>query len=232
MDIPHDLWTKNYLTYTQQIVGFCAPDSDMAKLIHARDWLSDSQTVIRAYLALISPRLFIQKATAIQADDIFSIPYPEKNGLDLSINEQILVDDIVTYYRDLIRRGEDSTAMTQSGHAVLSQFNDVFVAQINAVYRKKPLRSLSAQAWPGVICQPFVFGEGSVDWNGADELKDKISGLLYDKHRQNVHVTRIGRIYDGSFVFLLKPERLRYWLRSIALRDADEVLADLRVQGF
>ena len=27
-------------------------------------------------------------------------------------------------------------------------------------------------------------------------------------------------------------DRLRYWLKSIALRDADEALADLRALGF
>jgi hypothetical protein len=30
---------------------------------------------------------------------------------------------------------------------------------------------------------------------------------------------------------MLKPDRLRYWLRSMALRDADETLSDLRAQG-
>jgi len=29
---------------------------------------------------------------------------------------------------------------------------------------------------------------------------------------------------------MLKPDRLRYWLRSVALRDADETLADLRLR--
>jgi hypothetical protein len=43
---------------------------------------------------------------------------------------------------------------------------------------------------------------------------------------------RILRIFDGPFVLLIKPDRLRYWLRSIALRDADEALADLRGMGF
>ena len=37
---------------------------------------------------------------------------------------------------------------------------------------------------------------------------------------------------DGRFVYILKPDRLRYWLRSIALRDADEIMADLRSQGY
>jgi hypothetical protein len=46
-----------------------------------------------------------------------------------------------------------------------------------------------------------------------------------------LEVTRIARIYDGNFIFLLKPDRMRFWLRSVALRDADETLADLRDQG-
>ena len=45
-------------------------------------------------------------------------------------------------------------------------------------------------------------------------------------------MTRVARLYDGRFTFMLKPNRLRFWLRSVALRDADEMLADLRLQGF
>ena len=153
-------------------------------------------------------------------------------SLDLSQNEQILVDDIVDYYRDLIRFGQNSVAAKQEGHAALPRFSSVFAGQINTVYKKNPLRTLEAQAWPGVICQPFVFGKGKVDWSGAGELKGKLD-VLFDKEQgTTLHVTRIARIYDGNFVFLLKPNRLRYWLRSVALRDADETLADLRAQGF
>jgi hypothetical protein len=79
---------------------------------------------------------------------------------------------------------------------------------------------------------PFVFGDGKVDWNGTDELKGKLNSLLHEQRGTTLHVTRIARIYDDSFVFLLKPEPLRYWLRSTALRDADETLSDLRAQGF
>jgi hypothetical protein len=71
-----------------------------------------------------------------------------------------------------------------------------------------------------------------VDWSGDDGLKGKLDILLHEQKGTTLHVTRIARIYDGNFVFLLKPDRLRYWLRSVALRDADETLSDLRAQGF
>ena len=71
-----------------------------------------------------------------------------------------------------------------------------------------------------------------MDWSGADELEDKLAALLLEQESQSLRVTRIARIYDDCFVFLLKPDRLCYWLRSVALRDVDETLADLRAQGF
>ena len=94
------------------------------------------------------------------------------------------------------------------------------------------MRPLESQSWSGVICQPFVFGKGKVDWSGAEELKGKLEAILHEQRGDALQITRICRIYDGNFVFLLKPDRLRYWLRSVALRDADEMLSDLRAQGF
>ncbi|MHC4698362.1 MAG: HsdM family class I SAM-dependent methyltransferase [Planctomycetota bacterium] len=229
MDLYHDLWCGSDLTFDSEVVGVHAEKHELTRL---KSWMSDQKGAIRAYLAAISVRLFTRKATSLSDVDIFSIPYPGTATLDLSFNELIIVDDIVDYYRDLVRLGEDSAAMKESGHATLADFTSVFTRQINAIYKKNPLRALESQTWPGVICQPFVFGKGKVDWSGADELGDKLDALLHEQQGTSLHVTRTARIYDDRFVFLLKPDRLRYWLRSLALRDADETLADLRAQGF
>jgi hypothetical protein len=77
-----------------------------------------------------------------------------------------------------------------------------------------------------------VFGDGEVDWSGVDELRTRLVRLLVRQQNGGLTLHRISRVFDGPFVFLLKPDRLRYWLRSVALRDADETLADLRTQGY
>jgi len=232
MDLAHCLWKDSYLTYGQQIVGFCAPEKDIADLKMLDKWMYSSRRVLQAHLALVSPRLFVQKATALQADDVFSILYPKEGSLDLSPNEEILVDDIVDYYRDLVRLGEDSTAMKESGLATVPAFSETFARQVNAIYKKRSVQALAPQVWPGVICQPFAFGKGNVDWSDAEALKGKLGALLHERQDGALQVTRIARIYDGNFIFLLKPDRLRFWMRSVALRDADETLAELRAQGF
>jgi hypothetical protein len=231
MDIPHVLWTDHYLTYAKQIVGFPVLEKDAAKLRQLSVWLSDVHKSLAAYIALIGPRLFTQKATALQADDIYLIPYPENRTLDLSTNEKIVLDDIIDYQRDLIRLGDESAAMEQGAKPACHEFSRVFVDQINSVYKKKPLQVLDTQAWPGVVCQAFAFGKAKVDWNGVDGLQARLAALLSEQRGTTLRVTRISRIYDGNFIFLLKPDRLRYWLRSVALRDADETLSELRAQG-
>lgn len=231
-DLTARSFLTGYYTYKHKIMGFCAPQTDVNEIEGIAKWLKVAKRPLQAFVTAGGMTTFTQKASWVGLHDIKALPYPETGALDLSPNEQIIVDDIVDYYRDLIRLGEDSAAMKKKGHAALPDFNDVFTRQINTVYKRNPLRALKPQVWPGVICQPFVFGKGKVDWSGADELKGKLDALLHEQQSTTLHVTRITRVYDGSFVFLLKPDRLRYWLRSVALRDADETLADLRAQGF
>ena len=40
------------------------------------------------------------------------------------------------------------------------------------------------------------------------------------------------RIYDENVIYLIKPKQLRYWLRSVAIRDADETFAFLVNQEY
>ena len=231
-DFHHAVWEKYYLTYTQRIVGFAAPKVDASKLRKIAHWLEAFKEPLQAYLAATSPRIFTQKSSALSRADITSLPYDPTGGFCLTPPEGLIASDIVLFYREMIREGEKARALTDRGAPALVAFNEVFVGQINGIYRSNPLVALEPQYWPGVVCQPYAFGDGSVSWSGADDLKDKIDKLLREERGGGLEVTRVARIYDSRCIYLLKPDRLRYWLRSIALRDADETLADLVQQGY
>lgn len=229
-DLHHAVWNGHYLAYKHEIVGLAAPPSDLSAL-HAIDaWLNRESIALRAYAAGISARLFTQRATAILSADLLALPYAEDTGLDLSANEQIVAEDLVAFQRDFIRLGSKAPVMAAPTAAALDAFDTTLTAQLKTVYPTLPLRALPSQAWPGAMCRAFVFGEGTVDWTGAEELRGKLDALLTETRGSGVAVTRIARIYDDRFIFLLKPDRLRFWTRSIALRDADDILADLRAQ--
>jgi hypothetical protein len=187
---------------------------------------------LRAFVAAVSTKLFTQKATNIAGADVLALPFPEDGNLDLSENEQIVADDVVTYYRDFVRKGSESKLLMEEVGEDLADFAAIFCKQINAIYKDNPVIALEPRRWPGIVCLPFVFGRGAVEWDGDGDLRGRLDALLRQQKGSSLAVTRIARIYEGRFIFLLKPNRLRYWLRSIALRDSDDVLADLRAQGF
>lgn len=230
-DLGHAVWAGHYMTFKSEIVGFAAVDGKRAGLDEVASFLKREAVALRAFTAVTSTRMFTRKATALSGADIKALPYPETGDLDLSENEAILAEDIVLYQRDLVRLGNDAQVLRQRADAALGAFAGCFAAQIETVYPDVLLRPLAPQFWPGVICLPFVFGEGRVDWSDAAELQGKIDVLLHEQRGTSLSITRIARIYDDRFLFLLKPDRLRYWLRSVALRDADETLSDLRMQG-
>jgi hypothetical protein len=231
-DLHHGVWDGHYLAYKHRIVGFAASRRDIDKLRAVEAWLQSESTALRAYVAAVSSSLFVQRATAILGADIYALPYPEDEDLDLSENERIIAQDIVTHQRDFIRLGATAPVMRAAPNDALADFDAVFARQLNAVYTRNPIRPLESQRWSGAICRAYAFGDGEVDWSGADELRGRLDAILHERRGSGLTVTRITRLYDKGFVFLLKPDRHRFWTRSIALRDADDVLTDLREQGF
>jgi hypothetical protein len=231
-DLHHGLWNGHYLAYKHRIMGFAAKEYDLSRLQAVEVWLQKERTVLRAYVAGISASLFVQRASAILQADILALPYPDNEDLDLSDNERIVAQDIVDYQREFIRRGTGSALMRVAPKDALGAFDDTFAAQINAVYSRRPLRALGRYHWAGAICAAYAFGDGVVDWSDANALRSKLDELLKERRGSSLTITRITRLYDQGFIFLLKPDRHRFWTRSIALRDADDVLSDLRGQGF
>lgn len=229
IDLNHDLWTDGYLTYKNQIIGLPAPQAQLPELERLSAWLTQEKVALCAFAAATSIKAFTQHATTLSGKDVLSLPYPNK-GLGLSKNEKVIADDIVTHMSDLVRLGEDAPVMKPVSHEALAAFAKVFTQQVRTVY--KNVRALPPHFMSGAVCHPFVFGPGDVDFSGAKDLQGRLDGLLLEKTGSSLWVTRVARLYDDAFLFFIKPNRLRYWLGSIALRDADETLADLREQGF
>ena len=80
----------------------------------------------------------------------------------------------------------------------------------------------------GKQCSTPIINLGEGNFN-------KIETLIYNETKQNTRITRVLRGYlheqGQDILILIKPNLLRYWLKSVALRDADETFADLKRAG-
>ena len=121
----------------------------------------------------------------------------------------------------------------------LEQFGQIFCDTLNPIYAKNGKSwqyGSFHQTHSFTICQLGYGPNKGLSFQVLDELDDIVKPLIYNSasHRGAVF-TRVCRIYKHvdsyDCVFLIKPSAMRYWLNSIALRDADETFVDLKKAG-
>lgn len=230
-ELPTAYWEHGALTYGQRILGISGANGNTKGHLDLFLRIRKSSSLFKSWLSLTSCDAGIKQATTLQKADVDNLPFPpDEADLDLTENDHIILNDAFDHYRDFQRLGDAADMMREAQAQDHQEFGRVFTRQINAVHKK--LRPVPVKSWAGVSCQPFIFGKEEPDWTDAESLNNKLSKILRAKKSPSLTTVRILRIFDGPFIFLIKPNRLRYWLKSIALRDADEALADLRALGF
>jgi len=231
--LPIAFWNKGFLSYRHEIVGIHAPKSDMSKLCELYEYLQRHHHFLRFMVTLYGARAFIAKSTSILKQDIDVLPYPEdEKDLSLSFWEQILCDEAINNMANYIRVGQNSDLLRKSADKkVLCQYSQMFVKMLGSIYDNlKAHEPIFLN--DHLICQPFYFGDNpELAWLDKD-AETKLEKLIYYDNHARLRTVRVFRFYDKNVLLIVKPDRLRYWIRSTAIRDADETLTDLYHQGY
>jgi hypothetical protein len=219
------------LSFRHGVIGIHAPENtELLREIEKR--IKNNRTYL-FYVAGFSGNYMVSRATAILKKDIESLPYPEdEKELELTDMEQILVEDVLDYTLDFRRKGENSIAEKPVSDKQLQHFSDIYCKVLNSVYKEfKPCRPLKPKTG-SFICIPFYYKDKpEILEEIPDELEDALYTLIRNNINRNSRIIRILRMYEGNTIYLIKPNQVRYWLKSIAIRDADETFADFVIQG-
>ena len=220
------------LTFQRRIVGIHAPEKDLHLLKEIENRISNNK-IYPFYIAATSGQYLINKSSAIYKQDIDGLPFPEdEEELKTTLVENILIDDFNNYLLEFRRNGEKSKIAIQNvTKQNLSEFGKTYCQILQSVFKSiKPYQHFETDSY---ICYPFYFGDKpSIDFSNPEQAEKYIEQLVQKKSGVSLRLTRIIRLYEGNVIYLIKPNKLRYWLQSIALRDADETFSDLRKQGY
>lgn len=219
----------DYLTFRNEIIGISAPkkDTDLLKKIAQR---IKGNVSYSALLWLLSGRIISTREGVVLKNNILSLPYSEEN-LEFDSIEKILLDDVSKYYSEFRKEGEKSKILNISSDNDLRDFGNTYCKTLNSIYNDfKPLTPIVGNEF---ITYPFILGdEPEIEIpNNISNIEDKLESLLDHQVSYNLWVKRIIRVYHKNVILLYKPNQKRYWLRSIAVRDADETFNDLYKQG-
>ena len=219
------------LSFMRQIVGIHAPPHQRAELLDIERKIK-GEKIILFHVAAFSGRYMISRATALLKKDLINIPYPDTDSeLEFSELECILMDDVLNYMLDFHRNGEESKVAQPVEEEQLTGFGEIYCKILNTVYEKfKPAKPLKTENF---VCFPIYYGkEPQLKTDDVKKFEYELKKLVYKKFGKYLRINRIMRIYDENIIYLVKPNQLRFWLRSIAIRDADETFEDLVKQGY
>lgn len=203
-------------------------DENAIKLLNS--YFNNYSKVICFYIAAISGRQGIRSPYVFTYNDLMKFPYFPSLETELNFSDNLIINDIADYILDEFGNGEKAKINLHNASTNdLKLFSNAFVYSLNIVYSSNGVEYRLSKIFKGnsfYICQ-FEYTSKSDDLI-IEEVHEKISDLLSQWNCSNsMKINKVIRIYQDDKIYLIKPKQLRYWLQSIALRDADETFIDI-----
>lgn len=230
--LPVAFWNQGSLAFRHSIVAIHSDPKEGDDLKTLYRLLQSRKRLYQFNCLLNGNRAFVSKATAILKDDIDRLPLPNDPAeLDFAFWEEALQDDVLNYMAEFVRLGQKSVLLKKSATVdEVGEYESLYVRMLGSVYHN--LKAAESVRFNGLIAQPFYFGKKpEVNWL-QEGNSDALQRLIYDNSRDALRVIRVVRYYENNVILIVKPDRLRYWIPSTAIRDADDTLIDLRQQGW
>lgn len=195
--------------------------------------------LIKAY----SPKAFVQQNNgySIDADDFLRLPVnTDESGNIISFEPLNPVEMAVMEDSSLIMENidkEDSKLFDSINDKEVCLFEEAFCEMINNVYEANgfKFRTVRRIVNPNFIWVTFEHTNCVV----AIETLFQREEILFEKILSDndasraLNINRIVTYYgEKNRVSFIKPNKLKYWLRSIAYRDAENVKGDMYKEGY
>lgn len=201
------------------------------------------------YMLLIkatSPKIFIQQSNSYTVDgnDILNLPintdkngdlmpYEEMNIMDKAIMDDtnLLADNINNYespiYNPIVSNSE-----------ILFEYSNAFCDILNMTYETGEYKFITSRQ---IINDDYIWitfehtdKNPVIETEYTTENQILFSSILSDNTSNNaLTVNRIITSYiEGNKISFIKPNKLKYWMRTIAYRDAENVKSEMFKNGY
>ncbi len=228
-------FTDKYLVFRDKVIGIHSPKKDRQYLESLFDYFTEYNDLLRFFIACTSSQLLVNRATALLKEDLMRIPYPENlKELRISKADKIIIDDVLKYQ---LNASNKALLLNNATETDVKHYARAFAKTLNSVYNANrsfhPVKILDAGNYYALH---FEYSENvpnlQTEFNA--DIEKYIGHLIPSNQRDkyNVHIQRILKFYKKNVIVISKPKQLRYWIQSIALRDADETFSDYVKAGF
>jgi hypothetical protein len=246
-------FSDEYLCFNSSFVGIHSPDKDKNELYEIYERINLNKYFSKLYQAFIlasSSKTLVYHETSMTKDDIDDLPYPDDSKfLITSATEEILINDILSYYKHIgksTKEGDDGYCLhNKVSQEQLKNFGTTLCSAVNLIHAQNDMcwqiGDVFESSEKTFIIYQFMYGlkKGNDSFQiktftHDDSMLNKI--LIKNNTNTSAVFSRVTRIYESTvnydYLFLIKPSATRYWLNSIALRDADDTIWDYYETGY
>lgn len=238
--------STKFAYFNRDFIGIHAPANDRSALQELYKAIKeDFKDLYLFYTAILSGSCLVLTETEINKRDIDLLPFPEdRTELILSKNERLILNDVLKYQihlgKSLSKNAAGEIFESPVKKKQLDLFGEIFCENMNQIYKRGDNKWQKGRVESNSANTIFQFGFGPAEsllHDGQSLGSTDLSNILYNtQSNSSALYNRTVRIYQHikgfDCVFIIKPSKARYWLNSVAIRDADETIVDLKREGF
>jgi hypothetical protein len=227
---PEELTDDDFIGKTKiDAIGFCGTSSNIMKL---KNYINKYSDIISFYIAAVSGRQGVRSPYVFYLSDLEKFPVNENLNDHITRTDEIIIDDFVNYTLDELGNGEKSSISLIAKRDNLTGFAQIYCDALNLYYRSenksyKLINLIEGDAY--YICE-LQHTDRSISQVAITTEAKNLNVLLAEWNlSKSVKTNKIMRYYDSEnqIIRIIKPKQLRFWLKSKALRDADETFSDI-----
>jgi hypothetical protein len=226
------LWDEDFLAYSHDIVGINAPKNKKRDLSLFYNKFIKNKNVYQALVYLVGTCTLTVRETAINKTDIMNLPWPHNDNFDLAEWEKELLNDITDYLADYVRKGQNSTLLEKiATDKDLENYSKTFLRIIKNVYPAMQLVTQEISNNSTLVVFSFSGKIDNLSFLDSLDCLENLQSLITKGQSKILRTQRVIRIFTGNSLILVKPSRLRYWIRSTAIQDVDDVIVEIMRGG-
>lgn len=231
------------IPYSNEVVGIYSKEhgENRSKLTEIKNYLSNNLECLQFHVIATSSKALVYKNTAIKKEDIENLPYYDGKIKSLLSDSDInVITDTLNVFQYFLRN-ENSEAINaislKNMLVYLQKYGSEFCKVLNAIYRQENQAFRLSEVLPiynnSYLATIFKYDEQkSVPVIHNDSASHNIGSISINQISSSLTSTRIIKIYEENTIIFIKPNQYRYWLSSIAYRDADKCVIDLSKAGY
>ncbi len=237
ININEEVKNPNILCFKHGITGIHFKDNDINIAHFLYNFLTNNNhnKILTSYSILTGSVAMVRREKAIGKDEIDNFPYPQteenKQELQLSEIEEIWQEDIFDYYIHQGKVSKNNPLNKKAGIEMVQEYTKIFNWLMNLNYnpvKEKSFKTQKITLTNSFIAIEFCYCKENIKTKFEEKTEQEYQNYFEIQIGRNKKIERIVEFIDfaNNKIYYIKPLQKRYWLKSIADRDAMKCFAD------